>query len=76
MQYNTVSPLNISENILGILGNKVAAGRTLTMAERMMALSAAGAITASAYGPGPAEMVVKTPELPENVKGMLANYAG
>ena len=46
------------------------------MAERMMALSASGAIVASAYGPGPTEMVVKTPELPENVKGMLANYAG
>ena len=76
MKFNTVSPLNISEDVLGILGNKIASGRELTMAERMMALSASGAIVASAYGPGPTELVVKTPELPENVKGMLANYAG
>ena len=76
MKFKTVSPLSISENVLGILGNKIASGRELTMVERMMALSASGAIAASAYGPGPTEMVIKAPELPENVKGMLANYAG
>ena len=76
MKFHTVSPLRISENVLSILGNKIAAGRELTMVERMMALSASGAIAASAYGPGPTEMVVRAPELPENVKGMLANYAG
>ena len=76
MEFSRVSPLAISENILSMLGNKVAAGQELTMAQRLMALSAAGEIISSAYGPGPTEMTVKAPQLPENVKGMLANYAG
>ena len=76
MEFSRVSPLSISENVLSMLGNKIAAGQELTMAERLMALSASGAVISSKYGPGPTEMVVKTPQLPENVKGMLANYAG
>ena len=48
----------------------------LTMTERLMALSAAGAIVASKYGPGPAEMVLTPPQLPEDIRGLLADYAG
>ncbi len=76
MKFSTVSPLSLSENVLTILGNKLAAGQELTMTERLMALSAAGAIVASKYGPGPAEMVLTPPQLPEDIRGLLANYAG
>ena len=76
MQFRSVSPLSLSENILTVLGNKLAAGQELTRSERLMALSASGAIVASKYGPGPAEMVLTPPQLPEDVRGLLANYAG
>ena len=76
MKFSTVSPLSLSENVLTILGNKLAAGQELTMTERLMALSASGAIIANKYGPGPAEMVLAPPQLPEDVRGLLANYAG
>lgn len=76
MEFRSVSPLSLSENILTVLGNKVATGQELTMSERLMALSASGAIVASKYGPGPAEMVLTPPPLPEDVRGLLANYAG
>lgn len=76
MEFNRVSPMAIAENVLTMLGNKVGSGRDLTMSERLMAMTASARSTSNSYGPGPAEMELKTPELPESVKGVLANYVG
>lgn len=76
MEFNRVSPMAIAENVLTMLGNKVGSGRDLTMSERLMAMTASAQSTSNSYGPGPAEMELKTPELPETVKGVLANYVG
>ena len=76
MEFTVVSPVKSSENVLRILANKMASGRELTMAENLMAMTASGQILGNNYGPGPAEMEVSTPQLPENIKGLLANYAG
>ncbi len=76
MEYNTIKPVNITENVLTMLGRKVRSGRDLTMSERLMAMTATAQSTADRYGPGPAEMVLQPPDLPETVKGVLANYTG
>jgi hypothetical protein len=76
MENTIVQPISATEIVLSTLGNKYISGRELTLAERLMALSASAQILAGEYGPGPAEMVVTPPELPESVKGLLANYAG
>ena len=57
-------------------GRKYVSGSSLTTAEELMALSASAGEMAKNYGPGPAEMVLKKPELPENVKGILVEHAG
>lgn len=69
-------PVDITENVLTMLGSKVASGRELTMPERLMAMTATAQATSDRYGPGPADMVLQKPELPEVVKGVLANYVG
>ena len=46
------------------------------MSERLMAMTATAQSTADRYGPGPADMVLQPPDLPETVKGVLANYTG
>ena len=66
----------ITENVLTMLGRKMSSGRDLTMSERLMAMTATAQTTSNRYGPGPADMVVQQPELPETVKGVLANYTG
>lgn len=71
-----VKPISPNELVLGIVGRKYKSGSTLTTAEDLMALSASAGVTASVYGPGPADMVLKRPELPESVKGMLIEHAG
>lgn len=76
MEYNTIKPVNITENVLTMLGRKVSSGRDLTMSERLMAMTATAQSTADRYGPGPADMVLQPPVLPETVKGVLANYTG
>ncbi|MDY3809546.1 hypothetical protein FYJ44_11305 [Desulfovibrio sp. PG-178-WT-4] len=76
MEYNTIKPVNITENVLTMLGRKVSSGRDLTMSERLMAMTATAQSTADRYGPGPADMVLQPPDLPETVKGVLANYTG
>lgn len=63
-----------TESVLTLLGQKYGKGRTLTLCERLMAMSATAATTADRYGPGPEDMVVTPPDLPEDVKGVLANY--
>ena len=64
------------ENVLSILGRKIGSGQTLTLSERLMAFTATARQTANRYGPGPADMVLEPPALPENVAGVLANYIG
>ena len=39
-----------------------------------MAMTATARSTKNYYGPGPADMVLQKPELPETVKGVLAQY--
>lgn len=75
-QLITVEPISPTENMLNALGRKIGAGRELTLAEDLMARTATARLTKDNYGPGPAEMEVKRLELPENVKGVLASYAG
>ena len=69
-----VSSAQITDNVLTSLGRKIGAGQELTTTERLMAMTATAQSTADRYGPGPADMVVQQPELPETVKGVLASY--
>ena len=41
-----------------------------------MAMTATAQSTGDRYGPGPGDMVLQPPDLPETVKGVLANYVG
>lgn len=75
MELHGFSPTRNGEYMLRILGTKVAAGRDLTLVERLMAMTAAGRVMAGNFGPGPADMVTGSLDLPESVKGMLADYA-
>lgn len=74
--YQPLEPASATENILSAIGRKVGNGSDLTLSERLMAMTATARVTKDYYGPGPAEMVVQAPELPETVKGVLANYVG
>ena len=76
MDNSVVKPVNPNDLVLGIVGRKYVSGSSLTTAEELMALSASAGEMAKNYGPGPAEMVLKKPELPENVKGILVEHAG
>ncbi|WP_022656983.1 hypothetical protein [uncultured Desulfovibrio sp.] len=76
MEHNSIKPVNITENVLTMLGREISSGRELTIPERLMAMTAAAQSTANRYGPGPADMVLQPPDLPETVKGVLANYTG
>ena len=67
MEYNTIKPVNITENVLTMLGRKVSSGRDLTMSERLMAMTATAQSTADRYGPGPADMVLQPRDLPVTV---------
>lgn len=72
--FQPYQPVSRTENVLTQLGRKIGSGMELTMPERLMAMTAAAQVTSNNYGPGPAEMVVQKPELPETVKGILASY--
>lgn len=74
IQYHPLEPVSTTEAVLTQLGRKIGHGSELTMAERLMAMTATAKSTANYYGPGPADMVLQKPELPETVKGVLANY--
>ena len=76
MDNNVVKPVNPNDLVLDIVGRKYVSGSSLTTAEELMALSASAGEMAKNYGPGPAEMVLKRPELPESVKGILVEHAG
>lgn len=74
VEFTAAQPVDITDNVLTMLGRKMASGHELTLSERLMAMTATAATTADRYGPGPADMVVAPPELPETVKGVLASY--
>ena len=76
VQYQPLEPVSSNEAVLQQLGRKIGSGMELSMPERLMAMTATAKSTANYYGPGPAEMVLQKPELPETVKGVLANYIG
>jgi hypothetical protein len=65
-----------SEILLGSLGRKLSHGGELNNPEQLMAVSNAAKMTAGYYGPTPEEFTITKPELPESVKGVLADYAG
>lgn len=72
----TVPVVNGNENMLKTLGRKLSIGQELTLAEDLMARTAAARYLRGNYGPSPAEMEVSRPELPESVKGLLVSHAG
>lgn len=76
VEYHPLEPMGATENVLRAIGRKVGNGSELTLAENLMAMTATARTTSDYYGPGPAEMTIKKPELPETVKGVLANYTG
>lgn len=76
VQYQPIEPTSPTENVLTALGRKIGSGSDLTLAERLMAMTATAQSTKSNYGPGPTEMQLQAPELPETVKGVLAHYIG
>ena len=76
MDNSVVKPVNPNDLVLDIVGRKYVSGSSLTTAEELMALSASAGEMAKNSGPGPAEMVLKRPELPESVKGILVEHAG
>ena len=67
MDNSVVKPVNPNDLVLDIVGRKYVSGSSLTTAEELMALSASAGEMAKNYGPGPAEMVLKKPELPEEM---------
>lgn len=74
--FHIIEPTSSTDNVLTALGRKMGSGAELSMPERLMAMTATAQVTADNYGPGPADMVVQSPELPETVKGVLAHYIG
>lgn len=74
VKYEPLQPVSATERVLDVLGRKVGSGMELSMAENLMAMTAYAQTTSNRYGPGPADMVVQKPELPETVKGVLASY--
>lgn len=74
MRSLTIEPISNPDIVLSSLGRKMGSGAELTMAERLMASTATAQVTSNNYGPGPADMVLQKPELPETVKGVLASY--
>ena len=74
--YHPLEPVSTTETVLRTLGRKIGSGSELSMPERLMAMTATAQVTANNYGPGPEDMVLQRPELPETVKGVLANYVG
>lgn len=74
--YHFIEPINPTESVLHALGRKIGSGSELTLSERLMAMTATAQKTVDYYGPGPTEMTVQKPELPETVKGILASYIG
>lgn len=76
VQYEPIQPVSPTEIVLHSLGRKISAGSELSTTDRLIAMTATAQKISDNYGPGPAEMVLQKPELPEQVQGILANYVG
>lgn len=76
VEYHPLEPTSSTENVLRAIGRKLGNGSELTLSEQLMAMTATARATQDNYGPGPTEMQVKKPDLPETVKGVLAQYTG
>ena len=72
----SIPVMDANQVVLSFLGRKLGNGQELTMSEDFMAMTASVKELRQDYGPTPAEMQLERPELPETVKGVLANYAG
>ena len=72
----SIPVLDANQVVLGFLGRKLGSGQELTIMEDFMAMTASAKELRQNYGPTPAEMQLERPELPETVKGVLANYSG
>jgi hypothetical protein len=67
--------LSNTDMVMSMLGSKVASGQKLTLAEDLIAMTMTTRILFESMGPTPSTMKVRPVELPENVKGVLADYA-
>lgn len=76
VEYNSIQPVSNPTFMLETLGRKISNGVELRISDRLMAMTMASRQGRDYYGPGPAEMKVAKAELPENIKGVLASYAG
>ncbi len=75
MENNIPAPHRGAEVILRDVGRRYAAGQKLSMTDENMAMSATAHSSASNYGPDMKEFTVKSPELPEQVKGTLSQHS-
>lgn len=75
VEYQPLHPAEPYENILSALSRKISNGSELTIPERLMASSATAQVIHADYGPTPAQMELARPDLPETVKGVLAQYS-
>ncbi|MDR2743695.1 MAG: hypothetical protein LBB66_00595 [Desulfovibrio sp.] len=71
-----IEPVSGTNIVLGMLGRKLGGGQELTMAETLMAFTEMAKTRMNNYGPSPANMRLKPVPLPEDVRGVLANYTG
>ena len=71
-----IAPVQSTDIVLSMLGRKLGSGQELTMAESLMAFTEMAKTRMDYYGPSPATMRIKSAPLPEDVRGMLANYTG
>ncbi len=75
MDTNIPSPSDTAETVLRFVGRRYANGQELTVADRLIAITATAAQDSTKFGPGPAELRLDPPDLPEAVKGALVKQA-
>ena len=71
----SIQPINGLDLQLGNIARLYAlSGGELGTAHRLMAVSAASAVSSNIYGPDVGSFRLSAPDLPEVVKGVLASY--
>lgn len=75
VEYSLGDAVSGRDLALSEIARDFAAGRELGAVQRLMAMSGCAQATRDYYGPAAADMRITPPELPENVKGMLASRA-
>lgn len=71
-----IDGLSAWERTLTNIGRNVGAGVEMRLADRLSVMTAYAASMRASYGPGPMDMQTHLPDIPENVKGVLAAYVG